>query len=331
VFYEILEGRRPFEAESFSEMCVKVAVDPPAPMVNTPPALQQVILKCLAKQAEQRYATMAELGADLIPFVTDGHQAQRLVERMTRMLRRSQHNWDDNSSSVRRVSDREASGAMRAPKWNTGSDPAVSPWRAKSEPAAQPLPRADSPRVLDPAEQYVSAPSTIMTTQPRRRWPVALGLAVLVGAGIVLGVVLSGSKPDESTTSKVVVPAGSNVEHEQPKLDTQAPKVDVSKATVPDGSNAAPKNTGSASIASTSAGAGSASAEIAKPEANHTPNIRKPAAGTGTKTRPKTTQKGEVKPPPDKTPAGEGSAAAAPPCDPFNHQHGCVDKSKAPN
>src|SRR4029078_12570915 len=36
VFYELLEGRRPFEAESFSEMCVMVAVDPPLPMVATP-------------------------------------------------------------------------------------------------------------------------------------------------------------------------------------------------------------------------------------------------------------------------------------------------------
>ena len=28
--FELIEGTRPFEAESFSEMCVKVAVDPPA-------------------------------------------------------------------------------------------------------------------------------------------------------------------------------------------------------------------------------------------------------------------------------------------------------------
>ena len=46
------------------EMCVKVAVDPPAPMVNTPPgAPARSILRCLAKSPEQRYATMAEFGA----------------------------------------------------------------------------------------------------------------------------------------------------------------------------------------------------------------------------------------------------------------------------
>src|SRR5690606_9696823 len=94
VFYEILEGRRPFEAESFSEMCVKVAVDPPAPMVNTPAGLQQVIMRCLAKSPEQRYANMAELGRDLVPYAADPHGAQMLVERMSRMLRRSTYDWE---------------------------------------------------------------------------------------------------------------------------------------------------------------------------------------------------------------------------------------------
>src|SRR5207253_11232115 len=104
VFYEVLEGRRPFEAESFSEMCVKVAVDPPSPMRNAPPQLQQVIMRCLAKTPEQRYASMAELGRDLIPFSQDPHAASLLVERMTRMLRRSQVDWEGNSTGVGRQS-----------------------------------------------------------------------------------------------------------------------------------------------------------------------------------------------------------------------------------
>jgi serine/threonine protein kinase len=90
VMYEALEGRRPFEAESFSEMVVKVSMEPPAPMHNTPPALQQIVLRCLCKQPDQRFQTMAELGRELIPFAPDPHAAQSLVERMYRLLRRSQ-------------------------------------------------------------------------------------------------------------------------------------------------------------------------------------------------------------------------------------------------
>src|SRR5262245_47669702 len=148
VFYEILEGRRPFEAESFSEMCVKVAVDPPAPMVNTPPGLQQVIMRCLAKAPEQRYANMAELGRDLVPYSADPHGAQMLVERMARMLRRGGfENWEGGGTGVGRSSvpssSREmGSGPVRTPaapqQWGIGSDPAANPWQVKSDPAANP-------------------------------------------------------------------------------------------------------------------------------------------------------------------------------------------------
>ncbi|HEX8111974.1 MAG TPA: serine/threonine-protein kinase, partial [Kofleriaceae bacterium] len=102
VLYEMLEGRRPFEAESFSEMCVKVAVDDPGAMTQTPPGLQLVVLRCLEKSPDQRYPSMAELARDLVPFAQDPHQAQVLVERMTRTLRRSQAQpveWSPASSS----------------------------------------------------------------------------------------------------------------------------------------------------------------------------------------------------------------------------------------
>ena len=98
VMYELLEGRRPFEADSFSEMCVKVAVDAPEPMIHTPPELAQVVLRCLAKSPEQRYPSMADLGRDLIPFARDPHAAQMMVERMFRMLgRNSNVSWEGAS------------------------------------------------------------------------------------------------------------------------------------------------------------------------------------------------------------------------------------------
>ncbi|MEJ7600166.1 MAG: serine/threonine-protein kinase, partial [Kofleriaceae bacterium] len=65
VLYELLEGRRPFDAESFSEMCVKVAVDPPIDMVLAPAALRPIVMRCLAKTPDQRFANMAELGRAL--------------------------------------------------------------------------------------------------------------------------------------------------------------------------------------------------------------------------------------------------------------------------
>jgi serine/threonine-protein kinase len=104
VMYEAIEGRRPFEAESFSEMVVKVSMEPPTPMRNAPINLQGVILKCLCKQPDQRYQSMADLGRDLIPFAQDQHAAQVLVDRMYRMLRGSQlagaGDWDRSSTGA---------------------------------------------------------------------------------------------------------------------------------------------------------------------------------------------------------------------------------------
>ncbi|MFT3697531.1 MAG: serine/threonine-protein kinase [Kofleriaceae bacterium] len=173
VFYELLEGHRPFDAESFSEMCVKVAVDPPAPMVHTPPALQPVILRCLAKTPEQRYATMAELGRDLIPFVQDPHQAGKLVERMLRTLRRSQ-GWDDAAESD--ISDVRAIAAR-------ASNPHL-------------------PIVTIPPKGAASGPVAALSTtldvvQPKRRiLPLLGGLVAFVGIGIAVAFVMTNKKDD---------------------------------------------------------------------------------------------------------------------------------------
>jgi serine/threonine protein kinase len=106
VLYEMIEGVRPFEADSFSEMCVKVAVDPPRPMAIASPKLAVVIERCLAKQPDERYSTMAELGRDLVPFASNPPQAQHLVERIARMLRRSVLGWDgaDSTNSLPAIS-----------------------------------------------------------------------------------------------------------------------------------------------------------------------------------------------------------------------------------
>jgi len=88
VLYEAIEGHLPFRAESFSEMCVMVAVDPPGPMVSTPPALAAIVTRCLAKDPAARYANVAELGRDLARLAREPDKAQVLVDRMHRMLGR---------------------------------------------------------------------------------------------------------------------------------------------------------------------------------------------------------------------------------------------------
>lgn len=174
VFYELLEGRRPFEAESFSEMCVKVAVDQPSPMEHTPPELQPVILRCLAKAPEHRYATMADLGRDLIPFVPDPHQATRLVERMMRMLRRSQ-GWDESSASD--ISARVANG-LSSPSLPMVPVPTPGP---KSAPVAA-----------------LSTSAAIEAVKPKRKLlPIVVGIGAVLGGAMAAIVLLSKGHDDK--------------------------------------------------------------------------------------------------------------------------------------
>ena len=89
VMYEALEGRLPFPAESFSEMCLKVSSDPMPAMVLAPAKLQQVVARCLEKDPDQRYQTMAQLARDLVRFAPDPARAAMLVGRMENVTRRS--------------------------------------------------------------------------------------------------------------------------------------------------------------------------------------------------------------------------------------------------
>ncbi|HET9626508.1 MAG TPA: protein kinase [Kofleriaceae bacterium] len=184
VLYELLEGRRPFEAESFSEMCVKVAVDPPRPMEHTPATLQAVVMRCLEKTPDDRYASMAELARDLVPFSHDPHQAQVLVNRMSRTLRRSAViEWASpnnsgpirNSGAVRtrRTGELEplppASGAPAVPSaLQSGGVPLAALAPAASGPApqvaSQPTPQVPQPPILPPG--YVVPDALSNATMP---------------------------------------------------------------------------------------------------------------------------------------------------------------------
>jgi eukaryotic-like serine/threonine-protein kinase len=190
VLYELLEGRRPFEAESFSEMCVKVAVDPPAAMTVAPPALQQVVLRCLEKAPEQRFSSMAELARHLVPFANDPHQAQVAVERMRRTLRRSQSiDWDPARTSmpiaIRELGSAERLVAMPAP----GSSPAI---QLRVSPPQPPEVVPAEPRLAAPWPAQAAPPELRSAVRPvaRRRRGALLVITAMLGAS-GLGVTLS--------------------------------------------------------------------------------------------------------------------------------------------
>ncbi|CAN5542273.1 hypothetical protein BH11MYX1_BH11MYX1_29220 [soil metagenome] len=297
VLYELIEGRRPFEADSFSEMCVKVAVDDPAAMTLAPPALQQVTMKFLAKSPEQRYANMANLGADLVQFVQDQHQGQKLVERMARVLRRSGHNWDGDSAAI------NTRGSNRV-----GSDPAIPQWDVKSQPFIQPVLSTGSAPIarLDPSRPVIAAaaPSTVMeAVQPKRRALfIVSALGLMIGAGVAVAMVMSsGTHAPPAVTPTLVSPPVDMAIKPEPSIKPQV---------------AAPA-TGSAAIVNTPPAP--VPPEPATLAPKH-PVVKTTASKPPIKKALPAIEKAApvVEPKPDAT-----GKPAKPNCDPFGSMHGC--------
>jgi tRNA A-37 threonylcarbamoyl transferase component Bud32 len=75
VLYELLTGQPPFLAADVKEVLRRVSEEPPEPprrhVPETPPALEAICLKALAKKPGTRYATAGDLGADVQRWLAD--------------------------------------------------------------------------------------------------------------------------------------------------------------------------------------------------------------------------------------------------------------------
>lgn len=118
VLYELVTGRVPFEAESIPQLCTLILhTDPPAPRSirgDLPEALDQVILRCLRKDRNQRYSNVAVLAADLAQFSPDA--GPRSAERISRVLSSSGISAPTLASSQPSVA---ALGSSTGAAWGT--------------------------------------------------------------------------------------------------------------------------------------------------------------------------------------------------------------------
>jgi len=78
ILYQMIAGRRPFEATSLGAACKAVLVDEPARLRDyapgVDPVLEAIVLRCLAKKREARFASVGELVAALAPFAANTEQ-----------------------------------------------------------------------------------------------------------------------------------------------------------------------------------------------------------------------------------------------------------------
>src|SRR5688500_8143364 len=72
VLYEMLAGRRPFDAPTFRELARKVRKEPPAPLqqlrAEVPDELDKIVMRALAKESEERWPDAEAFAEALVPY-----------------------------------------------------------------------------------------------------------------------------------------------------------------------------------------------------------------------------------------------------------------------
>ncbi|HEY4182034.1 MAG TPA: protein kinase [Kofleriaceae bacterium] len=304
VLYEIVEGRRPFQADSFSEMCVMVAADPPAPM-NHAPELFTVIGRCLAKRPEDRYANVAELMRDLLPFAHNPDAARFYITRAQRVLGLSR--TTDNTPVPRPLS-------------SYGSAPIIQTaiplhmltmhgHRTQEGPAAvfaNPMTTVNAPRV-----------ETIVTTKQRSRRGIIIGGGLALGAVAAIVVALLANNADHTPTANPT----------KPTLDVATPMHEIAHDPVaPTLEVVAPATPPDAAVEEVATTPPETPAVTQKPTRVRltTKPTTKPAIAKVLTTEPPQTTRTVAKPPADPfSTRNPGSRPTAPPCDPFASRTGC--------
>jgi serine/threonine-protein kinase len=87
--YELLSDELPFQGANYPQICLRVMTDPVRSLselgAGVPVELEPILLRCLEKDPDRRYASVAELASALAPF--SGSLAGDSVEQVAKLAR----------------------------------------------------------------------------------------------------------------------------------------------------------------------------------------------------------------------------------------------------
>jgi serine/threonine protein kinase len=87
ILYEMLAGRRAFDATTLATTCVQILQEDPPPVRasrdEVPPALDAIVMRCLQKDPDDRFASVAEFVEALVPFAPHASAVVARIHRMT--------------------------------------------------------------------------------------------------------------------------------------------------------------------------------------------------------------------------------------------------------
>ena len=87
ILYQLLSNRLPFDGDNVHEVMFKVLSEAPVPLASVrsdlPPRVLAAVERCLDKERERRFASVAELAQELVPFAPErARAALSLIERV---------------------------------------------------------------------------------------------------------------------------------------------------------------------------------------------------------------------------------------------------------
>jgi hypothetical protein len=177
MLYEMITGRPPYTGDSIPALCASLLNDQPVPMqqlrAEVPPSLEEAVMRCLAKDRQQRFATVSELARALAPFGSSSSQVHV-----------------DRASRVQGVTDVTISAFSAGPLTDRSSTPAVSQPPAPSVLVVTPIqgspvtPVAPAPRGTIDSWGRTDGPAPIVPARSRAGLFIALGFGFLALLGV---------------------------------------------------------------------------------------------------------------------------------------------------
>jgi eukaryotic-like serine/threonine-protein kinase len=183
ILYELIAGRPPFNGDSMPALCVAILNDTPQPLQTfvpgVPPAIDEVLARCLARDVTARFQSVADLADALAPFSPGGYF---YAERARRTLAQA------SLGSTTRL----------------GSDaPVATPYRPSTPAAA---PGVGAALRADPTQAGWDKPGGRVTVT-RRIGTIAAALVLLLGVGVLVRSLLTPAELQRAQASLPVAAA----------------------------------------------------------------------------------------------------------------------------
>ncbi|HMG20088.1 MAG TPA: protein kinase, partial [Kofleriaceae bacterium] len=211
LLFQMMTGVLPFDGETMGEVLVKqVTTLPPAPRAMNPaipPSVEQILLRCLAKPVDARFATMMELRAALLDPESYLRGSPPIAP--ARSVTSAFVLGEASTVAMQAAPDPgPLPAALQRTRIGTGALPLPAPLPSLSGAASAPTMIAGHPPLRRPTAgmavppqpqqlkmntMRIATPMGYSSRPPRKVWPAVLGMAVLLGvAGGIVSVTCFG-------------------------------------------------------------------------------------------------------------------------------------------